>query len=126
MKFIFTNPNFPFSSAVIHSGPMLETVLTGIPSGASSPVAGGAEAEMREIFRQLDAVLKEAGIDKTAIASVRLYLQHVNQDIAKVNEVYKEYFGKHSPNRRAYGVELQAGMLVEAAFVAEMPQEKLA
>ncbi len=126
MKFIFTNPNFPFSSAVIHSGPMLETVLTGIPAGASAPIQGGVAEEMREIFRQLDAVLREAGIDKTAIASARLYLQDVNRDIAAVNEVYKEYFGKHSPNRRAYGVDLQAGMLVEAAFVAEIQQEKQA
>jgi enamine deaminase RidA (YjgF/YER057c/UK114 family) len=125
MRFISTNPNFPFSAAVIHSGPMLETVLTAIPSGAKVPVQGGAAAEMREIFRQLDDILAQAGIGKTAIASVRLYLQEVNRDIAAVNEVYREYFGPHSPNRRAYGVDLQVGMLVEAAFVAEMPAEKV-
>ncbi len=125
MKFIFTNPSFPVSSAVIHSGPTLETVITGIPRGAAAPVVGGVEAEMREIFRQLDVILREAGIDKTAIASVRLYLQHIHRDISKVNEIYKEYFGSHPPNRRAYGVDLQVGMLVEAAFVAELPPERL-
>ena len=31
------------------------------------------------------------------------------------------YFAAHPPNRRAYGVDLQVGMLVEAAFVAELP-----
>lgn len=120
MQFLFTNPNFPFSQAVIHSGRVLETVITGIPRGAQAPIAGGVASEMREIFRQLDEVLAEAGIDKTAIASVRLYLQDVSRDIAAVNEVYREYFGAHSPNRRAYGVDLQVGMLVEAAFVAEI------
>lgn len=126
MKFISTNPNFPFSSGVIHSGPMLEMVLTGIPAGASTPISGGVAEEMREIFRQLDALLHDVGVDRTAIVSVRLYLQNVNRDIVAVNEVYKKYFDKHPPNRRAYGVELQAGMLVEAAFVAELPREKQA
>ncbi|MCE5310706.1 MAG: RidA family protein, partial [Acidobacteriales bacterium] len=74
-----------------------------------------------EIFRQLDEVLAAAGVDKTAVVSARLYLQEVMRDIAAVNEVYKEYFGTHPPNRRAYGVDLQAGMLIEAAFVAELP-----
>lgn len=124
MKFISTNPNFPFSRGVIHSGPMLETVLTGIPVGANVPIAGGVAEEMHEIFRQLDALLHEVCVDKTAIVSVRLYLQNVNRDIAAVNEVYKEYFGKHPPNRRAYGVDLQVSMLVEAAFVAELPRER--
>lgn len=121
MKFLFTSSTFPFSTAVIHSGKTLETVLTGIKPGEKTPVAGGVLAELHEIFRQLDAVLAEAGVDKTAIVSARLYLQEVNRDIAAVNEVYKEYFGTHPPNRRAYGVDLQSGMLIEAAFVAELP-----
>ncbi len=121
MQFLFTSPTFPFSSAVIHSGRTLETVITGIPRGEAKPIEGGVAAEMREIFRQLDEVLATAGVDKSAVVSARLYLQEVNRDIAAVNEVYKEYFGTHPPNRRAYGVDLQVGMLVEAAFVAELP-----
>jgi enamine deaminase RidA (YjgF/YER057c/UK114 family) len=123
MKFLLTSSTFPFSAAVIHSGKTLETVLTAIPPGESKPVAGGAGAEMREIFRQLDHVLELAGLTKLSIVSVRLYLQDVLRDIAEVNQVYKEYFGSHPPNRRAYGVTLQAGMLVEAAFVAEVEAE---
>lgn len=121
MKFIRTSPDFPFSAAVIHSGRVLETVLTGIPPGQSTPVSGGAGAELREIFRQLDEILATAGVDKIAIASGRLYLQDVKRDIAEVNAIYRDYFGSHPPNRRAYGVDLQSGMLVEAAFVAELP-----
>jgi len=121
MQFLFTSPTFPFSTAVIHSGRSLETVLTGIPPGERTPVAGGVQAEMLEILRQLDEVLAAAGADKTHIVSVRLYLQDVVRDIAAVNEIYKRYFGTHPPNRRAYGVNLQAGMQIEAAFVAELP-----
>lgn len=123
MKFINTKEGFPFSAAVIHRGGTLETVLTAIPQGQTKPIAGGAAAEMTEIFRQLDAILAQAGLNKTHICSARLYLQNVNDDIAAVNEVYAAYFGSHPPNRRAYGVDLQVGMLVEAAFVAELPEE---
>ena len=120
MQFLRTSKTFPFSAAVIHSGTTLETVLTGIPPGETKPVAGGVGAELREIFRQLNAILTEAGLTKFAIVSGRLYLQDVLRDIAEANEVYKEYFGDHPPNRRAYGVVLQSGMLIEAAFVAEV------
>lgn len=99
----------------------MEAVLTGIPPGANAPVPGGVAAEMREIFRQYDDLLQQAGVDRTAVVSVRLYLQEVVRDIAEVNQIYREYFGTHPPNRRAYGVDLQIGMLVEAAIVAELP-----
>ena len=82
---------------------------------------GGAGAELREIFRQLDEILASVGVTKTTIASARLYLQQLDRDMAEVNAAYREYFGAHSPNRRAYGVNLQSGMLIEAAFVAELP-----
>src|ERR1700738_1743025 len=120
MTFLFTSPTFPFGTAVIHSGRTLETVLTGIPPGESKPVSGGVAEEMNEIFRQLDNVLAAAGAQKTSIVSVRLYLQEVVRDIAAVAEVYTQYFGTHPPNRRAYGVNLQAGMLIEAALVADL------
>jgi len=113
--------DFRIDGAVITSGRLLETVLVGIPDGEKAPVAGGPAAEMREILKQLDEVLAAAGVGRTAVASARLYLEHVNRDIAEVNAVYYEYFGEHRPIRRAYGVDLQAGMLVEAAFVAELP-----
>ena len=106
MKFLRTSETFPFSVAVIHSGPVMEAVLTGIPPGSNAPIAGGVGAEMREIFRQYDELLKEAGVDRTAVVSVRLYLQDVVRDIAEVNAIYREYFGSHPPNRRAYGVDL--------------------
>jgi enamine deaminase RidA (YjgF/YER057c/UK114 family) len=121
MEFINPSKTFPFSDAVIYSGRVLETVITGIPDGAEYPVPGGVEAELREIFRQLDEIMAQVGIQKTAIASVRLYLADVLAEIGVVNAIYKEYFGSHPPNRRAYGVTLQRGMRIEAAFTAELP-----
>jgi enamine deaminase RidA (YjgF/YER057c/UK114 family) len=123
MELFKTNDNFPISAAVSYRGRILETVITGIPAGSDGPIQGGAAEEMREIFRQLDEVLALAGLTKSNICSARLYLEHVNRDIGEVNEVYCEYFAGLAPNRRAYGVDLQVGMLVEAAFVAEFPED---
>jgi len=120
MQFIDSDREFPISSAVVHGGRVFEAVVTGIPDGSSSPVAGGAGAEMREAFRQLDLLLAEAGVDRLAVCTARLYLQDVRADIAAVNTAWRDYFGSHPVCRRAYGVELQAGMLVEAAFTAEL------
>src|SRR5436190_24133982 len=116
MRFIDSDMEFPISSAVVHSGKIFEAVVTGIPDGQNKPVAGGAGAEMREAFRQLDLLLKEAGVDRTAICTARLYLQDVRAEVGAVNVVWKEYFGNHPVVRRAYGVELQSGMRIEAAF----------
>lgn len=124
MKFLNTKESFPFSDAVIYSGAVLESVLVGIPPGKEYPIEGGVEAELREIFRQLDGILAQVNVTKEAIASVRLYLQEVNRDIASANAVYKEHFGAHPPNRRAYGVDLQRSMLIEAAFVVELPDAR--
>jgi 2-iminobutanoate/2-iminopropanoate deaminase len=121
MQFLDSDPSFPISSAVIHNGRVFEAVVTGIPDGASRPVEGGAAAEMREAFRQLDILLSLAGLSRANVCTARLYLQDVRADIAEVNAVWKEYFGEHPVCRRAYGVELQAGMRVEAAFTAELP-----
>lgn len=120
MRFIDSDTNFPISSAVVHSGKTFEAVVTGIPDGASKPVAGGAGAEMREAFRQLDMLLKEAGVDRKAVCTARLYLHDVLKDVAEVNVAWKEYFGAHPVVRRCYGVVLQSGMKVEAAFTAEI------
>ena len=122
MKFIGSLEDFPFSDAVIHSGKVLETVLTGIPPGKTEPISGGVGMEMKEIFRQLDAVLEKAGLTKKNLCSACIYLEEVNRDVAKINDVWQEYLGDHPLSRRCFGVELQAGMLVEAAFVAEFPE----
>ena len=122
MKFINTREGFPFSDAVVHSGKVLETVLTGVPPGGDGPVAGGAGAEMREIFRQLDGILEGQGLTKRNLCSARIYLQYVNRDVGEINKEWADYLGDHPINRRCYGVELQLGMLVEAGFVAELPE----
>jgi enamine deaminase RidA (YjgF/YER057c/UK114 family) len=122
MRFIESRSDFPVSSAVLYyPNHLFETVLTAIPKGERKPVAGGAQAQMREIFQQLDRELYSVGADRTHIVSVKLHLKNLKRDLAAVDKVYAEYFGAHCPNRGVYGVDLQPGILIEAEFVATVP-----
>ena len=86
---------------------------------------GGLEANMSGIntsLCKLDEILAEAGLTKKNLCSAQIYLQDVNRDVAEINAVWADYLGDHPINRRCYGVDLQVGMLVEAGFVAEVPE----
>lgn len=120
-EFINPSKTFPFADAVVYSGRVMEVVICPIPDGQKTPVPGDAADHMREICKQIDEVADWFGLDKTCVISVRLYVQNVNQNIAKINAVYKEYFGSHTPVRCAVGVDLQVGMLVEAVVRCEIP-----
>ena len=121
MRVIDSHTDFPVSDAVFFAGNIFQTELKGIPKGATEPVPGGAAAELREIFQQLDHELAELGIDKLHIGSVKLYLQNLERDLPAVDRLYAGYFGSHCPSRGVYGCELQPGILVEACFVASVP-----
>ena len=120
---IHPSKNFPICDAVIYGGSgkrILETVLVPIRDGESDVVPGGAGAQMQEICSQIDEVLSWVQADKTAVVSMRLFLQDVKRDIKEVNEVYKAYFGSHTLMRMAVGCELQGNMLVECAITCEV------
>lgn len=122
-EFIGPSKTFPICDVVIYRGKILETVITPIPDGQDKPVPGGPSAEMREIFRQLDEVLHALGLNKKHVVFVQLFLQHVNRDISDVNDIYRAYFGTHTPMRCAVGADLQVDMLIEAVFRVEVPEK---
>ena len=55
MEFIKSNPDFPFTFAVIHNVKVLETVLTAIPPDGSEPFIGGYGVDLQK------GMLVEAG-----------------------------------------------------------------
>ena len=55
MEFIKSNPDFPFTFAVIHNVKVLETVLTANPLAGSEPFTGGPAVDLQ------NGMLVEAG-----------------------------------------------------------------
>lgn len=81
-------------------------------------VEGGIEAQTRQVFANIKAVLEEAcsGLDK--IVKTTCFLQNMD-DFATVNEIYGSYFDGDYPSRSAFEVaKLPKGALIEIETIA--------
>ena len=61
---------------------------------------GDIEAETRQVLRNLDAVLQEAGASRAEVAKATVYLADMNE-FSTMNEVYAAYFDGVVPPARA-------------------------
>lgn len=81
-------------------------------------VSGSFEAEARQVFANLRAVLQAAGGDLNSIVKLNLYLTDL-ANFATVNAVMEDCFSQPYPARAAVGVkELPKGCSFEAEAVA--------
>jgi 2-iminobutanoate/2-iminopropanoate deaminase len=86
----------PYSQA-IKAGNLL--FLSGqIPLDAQTGnlIEGGIEAQTRQVFRNVAAILKAGGASFDHVVSVGVFLADMN-DFAKVNAIYAEYFRPPPP-----------------------------
>ena len=78
----------------------------------------GVEAQAHCSMKNMGAILKEAGSDYSNIVKTTIFLADMN-DFAKVNEIYKSYFGEEYPARSCVQVaKLPLGGLVEVECIA--------
>ena len=111
-------------------GPYNQAVLVGNTLYVSGQVAldpksgemvgsGDVEAETRQVLKNLDAVLKEAGAKADNVVRTTVFLADL-ADFAKVNALYAEYFdGTVSPARACVQVAaLPKGARVEIDCIA--------
>lgn len=76
------------------------------------------EEQAHHSMKNLGAVLKEAGSDYSRIVKTTIFLADMN-DFAKVNEIYKSYFGETYPARSCVqAAKLPLGGLVEIECIA--------
>ena len=81
-------------------------------------VEGGIEAETRQVFRNIEEILKAAGLSFDAVVSATVYVADMN-DFAKVNEIYATYFASPAPARATVQVaRLPRDCRVEIQVVA--------
>ena len=78
----------------------------------------GVEAQAHCSMKNMGAILKEAGSDYSKIVKTTIFVADMN-DFAKVNEIYKSYFGEEYPARSCVQVaKLPLGGLVEVECIA--------
>ena len=76
------------------------------------------ETQTRQVLANLEACLESAGIGKTQLVQVRVYVTDIRQ-WPEFNRLYAEWIGNHKPARAVAGVlELHFGLAVEVEAIA--------
>jgi 2-iminobutanoate/2-iminopropanoate deaminase len=114
----------PYSQAIAPVGPGRPVYLSGQiglnPATKDKPTLaeGGVEAEARQAFANVKAVLAAAGLELSDVLSVDVLLADM-ADFAAVNKIYAEEFGDHRPARAAYqAAGLPLGAKIEIKAIA--------
>ena len=108
----------PYSQA-IKSGSLL--FLSGqipLDPATGTLVDGGIEAQTRQVFANIAAILAAAGASFAHVVSATVYVADMN-DFARVNEIYATYFAAPAPARATVQVaRLPKDSLVEIQVTA--------
>jgi 2-iminobutanoate/2-iminopropanoate deaminase len=81
-------------------------------------VAGDVKEQTHQVFKNLQAVLAEAGASLETVVKATVFIKNMDE-FADVNEVYGEYFSTHKPARSCVEVaRLPKDALVEIEVVA--------
>jgi len=109
----------PFSPAVRSTGLIFFSGQVGQDPKTGKLVEGGVEAEARQTFRNLEALLEAAGKSFGDVVRAGVFLTDIG-DFAAVNAIYAEHFALPYPARTTVEVSaLPLGARVEIEFLVE-------
>ena len=90
----------------------------GIDPKTKKRVEGGVEAQTKQIFKNITAVLAEAGADLENVVKATVFLKDM-ADFKRVNEIYAQHFTPPFPARSAVAVkELPLSVDIEIEVIA--------
>jgi len=123
MKKIITAPDAPAAIGPYSHAVQVDNLLYASGQIPLDPVSmkiveGGIEAETRQVMKNIEAVLKAAGLDFSHVIKATIFLANI-ADLAAMNSVYAEAFPENPPARSCYQVAaLPAGAKVEIEVIA--------
>ncbi len=108
----------PYSQAVKANGLVYTSGQIALDPATGNLVDGSFEEQVHRVFRNLEAVLKEAGSSFDRVLKATVYVTDLG-NFQALNTIYAEYFGDHKPARTTVGVsQLPKGGAVEIDLVA--------
>lgn len=111
----------PYSQAVEIDGWLYTSGQVALDPATHKLVPGDFEAQAKQVFANLRAVLGAGGCGFGDVVKATVYLQNFG-DFATLNKLYAEAMGDHRPARSTVQVAaLPLGALVEIDFVARIP-----
>ncbi len=111
----------PYSPAVRAGDWLVLAGQVGLDPTTGAMVAGGVEAQARQVLANITAVLGDCGAGLTDVAKTTVFVTDIAQ-FATVNAIYAEAFGDHRPARSTVQVAaLPGGAEVEIEVWAHVP-----
>jgi 2-iminobutanoate/2-iminopropanoate deaminase len=114
----------PYSVATTSGHFVFTAGQIGLDPVTNNIVAGGIEAETRQVLTNVSNILEAAGSDLNHVLKTTVFLKDLN-DFGKMNTIYGEFFKENPPARSAFEVGgLPKGALVEIETVAVIKEEE--
>jgi len=108
----------PYSQGIIANGFIFVAGQGGIVPGTKTPIEGGIQAQTRQTFENIKAILEAAGTSLDKVVKMNVYLTDIG-DFAAMNEIYASFFGAEPPARTTVQVaKLPLGLIVEIEATA--------
>lgn len=110
----------PYSQGIRTGNLLYLSGQIGIDPAAKKVVEGGVEAQEKQIFKNIKALLTEAGAGMENVVKVTVFLKDM-ADFKKVNEIYAQHFEPPYPARSAVAVkELPLSVDIEIEVIAAL------
>jgi 2-iminobutanoate/2-iminopropanoate deaminase len=108
----------PYNQAVEANGILFVSGQIPIVPETGKLIEGGIAEQTRQVFRNIGAILNEAGYNFKDVVKSTCLLSDI-ADFNSMNEVYSGYYPENKPSRAAYAVKsLPMGALIEIEIIA--------
>ncbi len=108
----------PYSQAILVDKALYASGQLGIDPATGDFVAGGVKEQTEQVFRNIRAILTEAGFEMSDVVKTTCFLADMG-DFAEMNTVYAEQFEGSFPARSAVAVRtLPKNGLIEIEVLA--------
>ena len=108
----------PYSQAILVDKTLYASGQLGIDPQTGDFVAGGVKEQTEQVFRNIRAILTEAGFEMSDVVKTTCFLADMG-DFAEMNAVYAEQFEGSFPARSAVAVRtLTKNGLIEIEVLA--------
>jgi 2-iminobutanoate/2-iminopropanoate deaminase len=108
----------PYSQAIEVNGMLFISGQIPLDPATGKLVPGGIKEQTEQVFRNIEAILTEAGYSFSDVVKSTVLLEEIT-DFQAMNEVYSRFYTENQPARAAYAVrDLPMGASIEVETIA--------
>ena len=108
----------PYSQAVETGNFVFTAGQIALDPSTQEMVDGGIKEQTERVIKNLEAVLKSAGLSLSDVIRADVFLKNL-EDFSSMNDVYSKFFSVSKPARTTVAVrDLPKGALVEISLIA--------